>query len=614
MRLYPIKVMDVTTRTRNWWLLVVLLLLVITSRMIRLSDFDLDAHENYAVFQSNATLTEIIERTPYDWGAASFLVLGAWQTLAGSDPIILRFLSVLLFIVGSASVYIVMRRLAGPQAAPLALLLYAAPVAILQLSLFVRGYAILIALLPFALYIGLRHDQQPRLCSTVVLAVSLALLIYTHATGLFAAAMIGLFLALRGGLPTIRRFIPVGVLFALLIAPEFLGKTGAATSRVGSMALGLSSLQLRELFEFLVGTPALGLLWIVLMIGAVVGVWRARAPRAFWLLLLWSGLGLTLVYILGGLIGSPRHSWWYILPATLWIAWGLSRLPRPAITGAVLLSVAMLFAPVRLNWIDDSAFVNPPLFANFRWLAQHARWGDVVVVDPNTSCAPFPDEWDNAVRTYFPNGLPFVNDPSGLARVWYITTDGWEDPALWQAVTTKRLASIFVGPPECLFRLYAGPPDPVGLIFDNGLRFHGLEILQDDHPEMSPVVLAKAEALRVRLWWSVDQPLTANYSIALHLYNTSDQLVAQHDGAPQLISLSPVEPPPQAEMIAWMPGTIYVEERTLAVPPQPRTHNGLHPLKLTLIVYQWWDGARVLAPGIDSDGRLPLRLLYVRSW
>ena len=179
---------------------------------------------------------------------------------------------------------------------------------------------------------------------------------------------------------------------------------------------------------------------------------------------------------------------------------------------------------------------------------------------------------------------------------------------------TDRLASIFVGPSECLLRLYEGAPDAVGVPFDNGLRFRGIEVLRDDRPLLSPPVLHKAEPLRVRLWWSVDHPLEADYSIALHVNGEDGELIAQSDGAPQLISVSPVNSPPNADMMTWLPGQLYVEERTIDIPPLARSSSGLHDLSLMLLVYQWWDGVRLGAPGVDGEMRLPLMTVAVRSF
>jgi hypothetical protein len=600
---------------RNFWAIAALLLLfVAASRMARISDFDLDAHENYAVFQSSGTFEDIARWTPYDWGAASFLILGAWQSLVGSDPVVLRFLSVLLVVGASACVYAAAKRLAGQRAAALAVLIYAAPAALILLSLFTRGYAVLIALLPLLLYLGLRYEEKPGLVTGTALTLSAALMLYIHATGLFAVLMFGLFMLARGGLAAVRRFSLPAVLFIVLVAPEMLGKTGAVSSRMSSFSFGLNSLQMRELLEFFAGTPVLGGLWIVLIAAAAVGLVWGRAPRTAWLLAAWSTAGFVLTFIFGGLIGSPRHSWWYLFPTALWIAWGIARLSERAAAGAALMAVVIAVAPMRLNWIDDSALPNPPLYDNLRWLTQHAQWGDVVVVDPNASCAPFPEEWDNAVRTFFPQGLRFADDPAGFSRIWYVTTDGWENPDLKAAVLANRLASIFVGPPECLLRLYAGPPDSSGIRFDNGLRFHGVEVVNEERPVLSPVVLRKAEPVRLRLWWTADQRLEANYSIAVHVYDEAGELVAQADGAPQLTSLSPAEPAMQTEMIAWEPGQLYVEERTLEIPALSRSHDGMHRLTVMLIVYQWWDGARIPAPGADSEDRLPILPIDVRSF
>ena len=70
----------------------------------------------------------------------------------------------------------------------------------------------------------------------------------------------------------------------------------------------------------------------------------------------------------------------------------------------------------------------------------------------------------------------FVTNSEGYRRVWYVTAEGKRDPTTDAAVRKGRVERDFVGPAD-FFCLYEAPPDPVGILFDNGMRFHGVDFL-----------------------------------------------------------------------------------------------------------------------------------------
>jgi hypothetical protein len=612
---------------RARWLAVVtvLLLLVVASRVIRIGGLDPDAHEIWAIWQSQGSASEIIAWTPYDWGALSFLVLGGWQGLVGSDPMLLRALSILAFTLGCACVYELMRTLLKQsplreQAAVLALLAYAAPVGLILFSLFTRGYALLILLLPLALLLVLRWIARPRWITGIGLVISLALMVYIHPTGLLGAAAVVVYITLSEGMRA-RRGLPLLLAFALLIAPEIAAKFGTGAARLGNNPVSVQPERLNALLEFYAGP--LALVWMGLLAAASVGMIVARRPAPrMWLLLLWAVTGVIGLLTVGSIIGldAARHAWWSVFPLTLWLAWGLAYLPRAGQRAAAVVLLGLMFAPLTLNRFDDSAFPNPPLDANFAWLSDHAAWGDALVVDPTSACAPFPEEWDYQAARYFPHGLAITDNPSGFQRVWYATSNGWTDSETEARVKTGRLPGIFVGEPTCVFQLFSGAPNPEGVRFENGLRFHGLEVLETQgvfaRPRTDRLVLHEGDSIPLRLWWSADGILDADYSVAIHLYDVeTGELLAQHDGTPTPISLQPEVGTGAGAMSTWTPETLVVEERMLQLPWNvPRTRNGIRQLELRLIVYQWWDNERVAAYGADAESRLPVRQMWLRSW
>jgi len=238
------------------------------------------------------------------------------------------------------------------------------------------------------------------------------------------------------------------------------------------------------------------------------------------------------------------------------------------------------------------------------------------VLDPRQQCSTFPDEWDYYTRLYFPQRLPVIQQTAGYQRIWYISADGWEDPNLKASILDGRVPTIFNGPWNCLFRLYVAPPDTVGVLYENGMRFHGYEIIEDDQPLVSPLVGREGDSLTVRLWWSVDRPPAADYSIGMHIYDGDGALVSQSDSGPQIVNLNPTDlSAPLAQTSQWTPGQYYVEQRTLMLPDViPLSTEGTHPYTLALVVYQFWDNVRVAAPGLAEDGRRILQRFTVRAW
>jgi len=113
----------------------------------------------------------------------------------------------------------------------------------------------------------------------------------------------------------------------------------------------------------------------------------------------------------------------------------------------------------------------------------------------------------------------------------------------------------------------------------------------------------------VRLWWSVDHPLDKDYSYNTLLLNDEGIVVSEVNGPPQPVQLDPNGPREiPAETSRWEPGQLYVEERLLTVPEQSGA------LLLGLVMYQWWDGTLISAPGVGKNGVLPLKTIFVMAW
>src|SRR5260221_6833376 len=173
--------------------LAALLLIVAASRLIRLPGLIPDTDEIWSIWQTFGTPQQILSWTPYDWPPLYYLALGAWKEIAGFNPVMLRFLSVLVFLPGVASIYRAGRRMFGESGAWLAAITFAAFGYVNFLSTLICGYAFLIALTPLMLWLILCYFARPTRWRAVWLGVCMAVMFYSPLNSLFVFALIWLF-------------------------------------------------------------------------------------------------------------------------------------------------------------------------------------------------------------------------------------------------------------------------------------------------------------------------------------------------------------------------------------------------------------------------------------
>lgn len=589
-------------------LISLLLLVIVASRIYRLDDLQMNQDEIWAVWQTFGSPEQIIRWTPYDWPPLYYLMLGIWRGFTGAHPVILRYSSVLLFMLGAACLYRAVLRLADKRAAALATLAYAALGYATLLSIEVRGYAPLLGLMPLAFWLTLLYFDRPRWLTGLLLGIVMAALFYTSVTSAGAFFMLGVYTLVVYPRSVWRWWLPGGIA-AILSLPEILNKMQLAVERTQATAqLTPPPLPqaLLNLFREWSGDPIL--IWALLLaagIAALAMSRRARHPPVI-ALLLWAFAAPVLMYVLNPLLGffSARYAWWIMIGIALLAGIGLARLPRPLPVLAGVMLAGLAFVPLPLDRYVIFENVSE-LGRNFAWLQRRLLPGDVLLLDPGNACGR-PEEWDYYSHVFFPNGLTFVDDPAGYRRVWHVLFDSQPDQKLLKMVTNGRITQQFVGPPGCLFRLYEAPPDAEGVLFEDGMRFHGADVIKNDLPASGPLVRREGESVRLRLWWSVDQPVALDYSVGVYILERDGRLIASADSAPAPIY--PPDAPPETSR--WTTGTFYIEERDLILPFPTRRAT----YEIALAVYFWQDGTRLDAPGLDENGLLPLGRLVVMSY
>ncbi len=569
------------------------LLIIIASRLPRIGGFVLDNDEVWTIFQTFGTPQQIIQWTPQTETSLFYLTFGAWKSFVGVDPFALRYLSLLGFMLATAVMYRAVKHMYNAQVAVLATLAYSAFACVIFLSLYTRSYIIALILWPWAWWLTIRYFDRPTLRLAVPLGLCLAFLYFSTVTAVPGLITLGIY-TLVVYLRRLWRWWLPGLIAAVLVAPDVLHKLSIVSAHTAivrpSYAVPLPRAALdfgndpRRLsfFTYFTSDTNSPLPWLLLLGLAVIMIGYRRRfdiKAALWLALVL--LIPVALYVLEPRLGyymEKRYAWWYMFPLALLIGLGLAYLPKvgQAITGVVILG--LMFMPFQLS---DYGYNAQPIATNLQWLTTQIQPDDVFVRDPHLHCN-MPEEWDYALRVYFPTGLHFVTDPTGYRRVWYASALGEEDPALNASVTTNRLAGRFVGPTTCFFRVYEGPPNEQGILFENGMRFHGAQLIQDDGLEHTPTVLREGQRIKLRLWWSIDQAVALDYSVGTYVILPGKPPLAQQDG-PKGDLVSPEHAP--WETSRWVMGQYYIEEREIVLPYPMDTSD----LSLYMAVYFYGD-------------------------
>lgn len=602
-----------------------LLLFFAAHRIFSFAETEMHIDEIWTMWQTLGTPGQIINWTPFDWMPLSYLGFGAWRALVGMHPVALRVLPMLIFLISAAVMYRAARWITREhRAALLIVLVYGAFGYVFRASTELRGYMLAILCIIALWWMLMRYIRRPTLRTGVVCGLLIAISFYTYLPAATGWVAIGLYLLAVYRRRAFKAWLPA--LFGLLlILPGFAWRWNAISERTSLVwqftgtfwEMLLENFKTFSVFRY-VGSPVefWYVAFVVASLALLIGIIRERKQllphlpgAAVW------ALGLpVLLFIIHTRTDFFRlhYAMMWLIGLVVWIGWGLARLGhlhRLLVWGSAAAVIIVMLLPVQLTYY---AGYWRPWMANLSWLRERYRPGDVVVVDPNC-CLGHRYEWDYMVPLYFPEGLNIQAEPGNARRVWYVTYETKQDLTLEAAVKEGRIVRSFVGPPEFLFRLYEAPPDRVGVPFENGLRFHGVEVMHGDGElteTLRTLVRREGEPVRLRLWWSVDHPPQIDYSIGVYLLGDDGRLLAQSDGAPQLVTMA--YPPDTApnETSQWQPGRYYVEERTLTVP----TNMTFETLTAALAVYDWGSGERVNAPGMRDDLLLELFPISVESW
>jgi hypothetical protein len=596
------------------------LLLIALSRFLLMPALSFDQDEVWDIWSTFGSLPQVIARADTNWSAAYKVLTYAWRSLVGYHPFAVRILPFLLFMLSSALSYQLLRKLyKSHEAALLGMLAYSGLGYMVFFSIYHRPYALVIPLVPLGLILLMRYFEKPSLKRALVLALHMAAMFYVSLMSIFPFMVFGGFSLFLYG-RRIWRWWLVGLIAALVALPEIINKLQLVSARtsfvIESQLPPLSQALFTMISEYL---GPYSLIWLSLL-GVALLLSLAYARQHRWLLLwllIWLIGGTCLLYFLHPRTGlfRSRYAWWMAWSIPLFLAYGLSLLPlwgKRIAFGLLLALNFMLNSEQVANYKEPIADIES-VFEGFERFYQA---GDAVVLDPNVPNFRL-EVWDYYSLAFLENGLNIVGSPSSSqSRVWYLHSSDKADEALEQSIQSGRLESVFFGSPGFKIQLYEAPPNPEGILFENGLRFHGLQILDGEGLARQPLVMPEGSQLHLRLWWSVDAPLSQEYSVGLKAMSENwEGVYAQQDSAPHAIYLLPIfneTLEPFGNMTTWQAGEYYVEERILELPYVERSHRTRFTVYLT--VYQWQDGNRIPAESTNEDDLLPLFDFSLMAW
>src|SRR5450432_2987546 len=349
---YPAHASAYSRTTRITLLILTIILLVVAaSRILRLLPVGIIDDEVWSVWQTLGTPQQILNWTPYDWPPLFYLIMGVWKGFVGINPLADRYLSALFFLIGVAAIYRVTRRLTrSDNAGLLAALALGGFGYSIHISVTQRGYSVLLALMPVALWLTLRYFDHPSWRRALWLAGCTVVMYYVHFTSIFAFAILGIFSLIFYGKRVWLWWLP-GLVAGVIIVPETIQRLVLAQNYAQSTQLIAQALRpfpqaMSDLFGELTGYTAIG--WALLLIIATIFViyrWRARSlviALGFWVL---TPLMLYAAQPIIGWFLTGRFLWWLLVGLAMWIGWGLSLIPtsvqKPGfVAGVALMTVA----------------------------------------------------------------------------------------------------------------------------------------------------------------------------------------------------------------------------------------------------------------------------------
>ena len=572
--------------------------------------------EFWSIWQGYGEIADVLRWTPFDWPPLYFFRLGSLGQPGGysADCVALLFGSHVPggYRISLSSHPVLRRRNLGLDRF---LFCFGGISHLIYLSSEVRGYSLMFLFLPMTLFFTLRFLDKPSWKNVLLLSLSATASVYTTYAAIFPLVLMVLYVYWRvhGHWHRYdRKVFAAALLTVTLCLPVLFSALSVQFRRVSkTMQFNLPPFPeaYEEIYRFWFGTSTY-LLAAMIVFCIFVLLRRRKITRLVLISFIWAFLSVPLLYLVDPYIGmfDINHASWTLIGIPIFVGATLGQLPRWGQYISLGLAALLLLhtPPWQSNYNAD---LYSQLEVSLKWMQNHWYAGDQILLADDHECTEVAEIWNYALRANQPNGLAFTQTTIGHPRIWFVTADGSPNSPHWGTLRRDFVEREFVGPPGCLFRLYERPPDPEGVLFSNGMRFHGAQFLRDGKalpPGFSPM-LHEGETFQVRMWWQVEEPLPQDYSVGTFLMDKERRVIEEVHGPPD--PSYPEEAP--WETSRWRMGQIYYEDREMEVPyPLERQQ-----LELKLALYHWEEpGVRFVAEGVDTFGMLPVMQIIIDSW
>ncbi|MEM9952362.1 MAG: glycosyltransferase family 39 protein [Chloroflexota bacterium] len=327
---------------------------------------------------------------------------------------------------------------------------------------------------------------------------------------------------------------------------------------------------------------------IIVLIGLIL-LWR---KRWYWLMLVWLIGFPALVFILNtqATVYNIRYTSFLIPAIGLTIGAAIGAIPFDKKFAWSNWSLVIFLCGVSLYNLQNYIPERIPFRTILGDISQTYQVDDVWYALPIEAYNFYDDQYDRYLPdSLIDNRVFSAEDAISNRRIWFTTDRFLQDDvqAEFRLLEATHRVWYVAESSECsneycyIAQLMVAPPMDEAVYFGETLGFLGADI--------SPI---EDNQLEVILWWEVEQSPTEDYSISLQLLRDDGSLVTQVDRQ--------IDPPSddigEIPTSAMIPDDNYIDLRVLDLPPD--VANGDYTLQV--VVYQWWDGIRLMLPD-DRD-------------
>ncbi|MDX2161281.1 MAG: glycosyltransferase family 39 protein [bacterium] len=589
---------------------VIALWIVIAVLILAIPDLYMHSDEELSYRATNGSVIETLRwQTALQDNQAPlwFVMFNLWRGAVGDHEFTARMLGILLAALALAVTYrVVAAMTSSARAALFSLAALTGNHYLYTFALDIRPYPLAMLAAACSTWAFARWLRRSRPRDAVLYGVSLAFMLYTHYLLIFLAAAHGFYLIVaqrRLTAQRIRQGLQAGIVALALWGiwlPTFFAHvihlrnleaesgTGRGIAGIGVSTQATTPDTITRLID--AATNGLPFVYALILFYGVTqivrpGKQRRNERQTFALLLTW-GLLTPCLYLTANLIAAvyaPRYVSHAVIGLGAAVGLALWRLPK---VRGVPLAWLGLCALITLHLFTFPGRAEIPRREPYRMVYDAmnaaAQPGDVVYFHQAGEDDPLvafnvrqhlEPQLASAITTD-------MQTAQAARRVWFVTR-AWFAPGVQDAFErlerTHPLQTV-IGRCDLewciLAQLMQAAPLDAPYLFGEVLPFYGADVDQVGRAHID-----------VRLWWRVDQPIPLDYSMGLQVLDSSGTLVAQHDG--------PIHDYGVIVQTSGMnSGQIYIDRRRIALNPPLEAGD----YRLVLVVYQPWDGQRLLLP------------------